>query len=494
MTIYLEDVYKTSGVPTYTFVEPSEYTRLKVALRTKGRGLVIEGPSGIGKTTSVKRALEHLNLEDNVTYLTSRKKADVKIVEALFEKENIGIVVIDDFHMLSNTNKKNLSDFMKTLADEESESSKLILIGINKAGDSLISFAPDLNNRLDTIKFEANPDEKVEEMITLGEKALNVKINIKDSIVEESKGSLHIAQMLSKDTCILSNITEEQTSEIITNTSMEIVKDNVIKDLRRVFFEHAKKFATGPRLRKEGRAPYLHLLKWLSESSEWSLPINEIINKYPEMRNSINQIVEKGYLVNHIEGSSDLKKVIHYDSQSNLLTIEDPKFLFYIQNINWNEFTQNIGFTSIRFSKPYDIALSFAGENRDLAALIYEKLVEREITTFYDKNEQHRILAENVEDYLRPIYQTEADYIVVLLSKDYPRKIWTKFESDQFKERFGDNAIIPVWYSDTDIGLFDETRKYGGLSFNTDNSIEEDSENIVKTLAKKLTTIRNEGC
>ena len=56
----LEEVFKTSGVPTFTFVKPVEFDRLIVALRTAGRGLVIEGPSGIGKTTSVLKALEQL--------------------------------------------------------------------------------------------------------------------------------------------------------------------------------------------------------------------------------------------------------------------------------------------------------------------------------------------------------------------------------------------------------------------------------------------------
>ena len=49
----LEDVFKLSGVPEVTFVEPVEFSRLVVALRTKGRGVVIEGPSGIGKTNDL---------------------------------------------------------------------------------------------------------------------------------------------------------------------------------------------------------------------------------------------------------------------------------------------------------------------------------------------------------------------------------------------------------------------------------------------------------
>lgn len=210
------------------------------------------------------------------------------------------------------------------------------------------------------------------------------------------------------------------------------------------------------------------------------------------MKLSINQVVEKGFLTKLLGENPMLQDVIHYDDQSNVLTVEDPKFLFYIRNILWNKFAEQIGFIGIEFIKPYDFALSFAGENRNLAQSIADKLLEREISVFYDKNEQHRILAANVEDYLAPIYNSEADYVVVLLSSDYPKKVWTKFESEQFKQRFGDNAIIPIWYSDTDTSLFDESRKYGGLTFNVDVDLETEASKIVEVLSKKLEDKRKE--
>lgn len=491
MKIYLEDVFKTSGTPTHTFVKPVEYTKLIVSLRTKGRGLVVEGPSGIGKTTSINKAIEESGLK-SITSLSARKKEDLEMIQLLPEFTDFGIVVIDDFHVLPNDTKKSLSDYMKTLADEDSVSSKLILIGINKAGDSLVSFAPDLNNRIDTIRFEANPEEKVEEMLTLGESALSIKLNIKSEIVAESKGSFHIAQLLAKETCISCDIIDNQSGKQQTDTSIETIKAKVNQELGRLFYPKARTFAIGSKLRKEGRAPYLHLLNWLANSPDWSIQIDEMLNLNTNMKLSINQVVEKGFLKKLIEDNAMLQDVIHYDEQSNVLTIEDPKFLFFIRNILWNKFAEQIGFVGIEFSKPYDFALSFAGENRDLAQTINSKLLDREISVFYDKNEQHRILASNVEDYLAPIYNSEADFIVVLLSKDYPKKIWTKFESEQFKQRFGENAIIPIWYSDTDASLFDESRKYGGLTFNVDGKLEDEAESIVHVISKKLEEKRKE--
>ena len=136
--------------------------------------------------------------------------------------------------------------------------------------------------------------------------------------------------------------------------------------------------------------------------------------------------------------------------------------------------------------------MSFAGENRDLASKINDLLLEEEISVFYDKNEQSRILAENVEEYLAPIYKSEALYVVVLLSKDYPKKIWTKFESDNFKDRFGTNSIIPIWYTDNYPGLFDETQKLGGLSFNPEGDLDEQAIKIVEIIKDKLAQLRSE--
>lgn len=488
--IYLEDVYKKSGIPTYTFVKPSEYNNILVALRTKGRGIIIEGPSGIGKTTCIQKAIEELGLNKNVQKLSARKHEDKEFIQMIPQFKGIGTVIIDDFHILTDDFKLNLADYMKVLADEERADDKLILIGINKAGDSLIKMAPDLNNRIDTIKLESNSNQKILQLISKGEEALNIQLNSKDEIVNLAKGSFHIAQYLCSELCTIDDVLQREVELKTIEISIEVVKQKVMDEFGRTFYLKAKSFATGTRLRREGRAPYLYLLYWLSQSNDWTIQIDDIMRMYPEHKLSLTQIVDKGYLDALIRDTQSISDVIHFDNNSRILTVEDPKFMFYLRNLLWTKFSKQIGYISIDFSSKYDFALSFAGENRDLAQRIAEILLENDIAVFYDKNEQSSIIGENVEDYLAPIYSTEATFIVTLLSIDYPRKLWTKFESDNFRQRFGENSIISIWYSDCPVGMFDESRKYGGITFDTKDQIDKQSESIAKYLIEKISEER----
>jgi len=204
----LEEVFRLSGIPTYTFVEPVRYDEIKVSLRTPGRCLVMEGPSGIGKSTTINKAVTSLGIQDSLMSLSARRQADVEYINALPDLENIGTVIVDDFHRLPDETKQRLSDFMKVLADSETEKSKLVLIGINKAGQQLVRFAQDLGLRIDVFRLEANPVEKIHELITRGEEALFVKITQKDAIATKAQGSFQIAQLLCHKLCIMSRVIE----------------------------------------------------------------------------------------------------------------------------------------------------------------------------------------------------------------------------------------------------------------------------------------------
>jgi hypothetical protein len=183
--------------------------------------------------------------------------------------QDIGVVIVDDFHRLPEDTKAAVANFMKTLADEEHQNSKLVVIGINKAGDHLVTFGHDIGLRIDVFKMEANPDNKIEELINKGDAALNIDILAKDHLVERSIGSFQITQILCHTMCLKSGVSETVKDKKNIDTSVEVVIDDVMQDLRRIFFTPTVSFARGSKLRREGRAPYLHILRWLAEEPDW---------------------------------------------------------------------------------------------------------------------------------------------------------------------------------------------------------------------------------
>lgn len=480
----LEDVYKLSGIPTHTFVRPVEYEQLLVNLRTPGRGVVIEGPSGIGKTTAVSRALDELGMQAQI--LTARRAEDSELVDLLPEISAPGVVIIDDFHRLTLDTRRKIADYLKTLADEERTDVKIVVVGINRAGEALVSIARDLNNRIETIRFEANPPERVEQLVSLGEKSLNIKLDVKQEIVEASNGSFYIAQMLSHNTCLLNSVLDAQEQQHTIETSFELVRSRVMEKLSGSFLEIAKRFARGNKLRPEGRAPYLHILKWLADANEWSIFLDQELTTHPNLKGSVGQVVDKGFLAQLIEESGDIGDVLHYEKETRVLAVEDPQFVFFIRNLPWNDFTRQVGYTRTYFESPYDFALSFAGHDRPYAEVLFDELSDQEFAVFYDKNEQHRILAENVEDYLGPIYRSEARYVVILLGPEYPKRIWTKFESEQFRDRLGDGSVIPIWFTTAPPGMFDESTRVGGIQFDPTGDVDKQLRDIAELLRRKI--------
>lgn len=489
-TLPLQEVFVLSGVPSHTFVEPVEYTRLLVALRTPGRSIVIEGPSGIGKTTAVMKAITDSGINKKVLILSARKREDAELIKELPKQLPFGTVLVDDFHRLSRDSKKDIADLMKTLADENSAHSKLIVLGITNAGQSLVVFGKDLTNRIEVIPFEANPEHKIAELIGKGEAALKIDINIREEIIEAAQGSFYIAQMLSYYTCIKSNILETQSQTVNTAISYEAVKAEVMAILYRSFHDTAIAFARGTKLRREGRAPYLHLLYWASQSSSWSINALREADHHPAQKGSVTQVVTKGFLEELIAGSEDIQRVIFFEKISGTLVIQDPQFVFYIRNLSWPQFAQEVGFVSLEFPSQYDFALSFAGSDRDIAEALFNKLHENELEVFYDKNEQHRILASDVEEYLSPVYASDAQLVVCVLGPDYPKRIWTKFESEQFKDRFRSGEVIPIILSDAPLGVFDTAAKVGHIPWDRSKDFEEQLKSTTELLIKKSLEVR----
>lgn len=380
----VDEVFKKSGVPTHTFVPPAEYERVVVALKTPGRCMIVEGPSGIGKTSCIRKALEEATLSESCLFLSARKPGDTELIKSLPTMKAIGVVVVDDFHRLPASAKQQLTDFIKTLADEEDQSSKVILIGINRAGQTLVEYAPDILHRVEVIRIGRANVERIRLMIERGERALNCTLSIAEEISDEAEGSFAMAQVLCHEACLQGKVLETHagsTAEAV-KVSLPCIREAVIAELAPRFFPLARDFATGNKLRREGRAPYLHLLRWLSLTPEGALDTKEAIASSPKLKGSVTQVIDKGHINTLLENNPHISDLIHFEAKTDLLITEDPKLLYFVRHLIWSKFARQVGYFSIEFDSSYDFALSFAGEDRDLAEALSAELATREISVF----------------------------------------------------------------------------------------------------------------
>lgn len=144
----LSDVFVKSGFPEVTFVAREDFIFLKLALEQSGRGVVIEGPSGVGKTTAVKKAVEDLKNTGLPIkrILSARNPEDLDALQRLREWHN-DTVIVDDFHRLDLALQQALVNYLKELADNASKTKKIAIVGIPRTGQALVNISYDVATR-----------------------------------------------------------------------------------------------------------------------------------------------------------------------------------------------------------------------------------------------------------------------------------------------------------------------------------------------------------
>jgi hypothetical protein len=102
----------------------------------------------------------------------------------------------------------------------------------------------------------------------------------------------------------------------------------------------------------------------------------------------------------------------------------------------------------------FDVALSFAGEDRVYAGDIAERLRSHDVRVFYDEYEQAMLWGKDLYEHLDYVYQRAARYCVLFASEHYARKVWTNHERKSAQARALDESreyILPVRFDDTEI-------------------------------------------
>jgi len=132
--------------------------------------------------------------------------------------------------------------------------------------------------------------------------------------------------------------------------------------------------------------------------------------------------------------------------------------------------------------REFQIALSFAGEDRDYVDEVANLLKSSGVSVFYDLFEEANLWGKNLYDYLTDIYQNKALYTIMFISKNYDLKLWTNHERQTMQSRaFQENQeyILPARFDDTVINSVLPTIGYIDLRSKT-------PKDFVEIIMKKL--------
>ncbi|MEH2420777.1 MAG: TIR domain-containing protein [Nostoc sp.] len=337
----LYEVFKESGVPKITFVEPANFYRLKMALAHPGRGVVIEGPSGIGKTTALKEALFQLEIvgdDSKVTILSARFPEHVERLRNIDVWQE-GIIAIDDFHFLDRNLGNHLVNRLKYFADQES-SQKIVIVGIPHTRTQLIDVGYDVATRIEVVSMGKTSDILVEQMIEKGELALNIRFSRKAELVNVANGSLNIAQMLCAKLAAREGVTqtEERLKTIHDYLEEEIEETKKVMDLKYGNFIRFFSLLNG---RKNHN--FLNILLELARCEEGYLPLVHTKKTHPHLLSGIEEFLTQNYIDKLEKEYPQYKQFIFYDKYALALVIDDPQLIFYLRQSSPSYLRKAIG-------------------------------------------------------------------------------------------------------------------------------------------------------
>lgn len=114
----------------------------------------------------------------------------------------------------------------------------------------------------------------------------------------------------------------------------------------------------------------------------------------------------------------------------------------------------------------YDVALSFAGEQREYVERVAKFLKSNDVRVFYDRDNQSILWGKDLSIALEEIYLDKAQYCIIFISSDYAKKEWTCLEVSAAMERMLHNRpkrieyILPVQFDKTKIPGIGDTLGY----------------------------------
>lgn len=475
MPIYnISDVFNESNIPVLTFVEPREFSDIVGSILTTGKHITLSGPSGCGKTTLARKALDESGRGPGDTHwISGRDYASHESLESIFSKEfsctesteeiteylgAAGIVILDDFHHLKEKVRNNLGYRLKRWHEI---GIRFFVIGIASSSKKMLDIDSELGIRNDVYEMKKQDDLFCANVVSLGEKHLNIEFteHSKRQFIDAANGIPSAIQVICRVACIRNRILKTMPALVEINCSMEEIKDGILRIYRGKYHNKLVGLCKGKQQARSVHNTYFDIIKNIAVIGKSEIQLQELQQR---LLNPIDDLEERAkkrtsyhnclkYLPEVIE-ERGLDDAIYLNKDSESISIEDPSFGLYLTLIDMEEVGKAIRLRRTGFA--WDVAVSFAGEDRPIVEQLKDILNDAGYTVFYDFDVQHQLWGADLRLKLADVYANDAQYMIVFLSKYYPEKDWTNFELEVGREARGKRTeiyLLPVVMDDVHV-------------------------------------------
>ena len=137
----------------------------------------------------------------------------------------------------------------------------------------------------------------------------------------------------------------------------------------------------------------------------------------------------------------------------------------------------------------YEVALSFAGEQREYVEEVERLLHNRGVSVFYDGSAAVWLWGKNLAEEFQDVFENRADYVVMFISEAYVKKAWPSHERQSILSRAVQNRgeyILPVRFDDAHVPGLPTAIKY-------EQACDRTPAELAAMIAEKLGIKRFEG-